>query len=177
MNDKLGMVLRALFFIVVALVILFVEILKATRNGSGSLVNHMLSMLVFIAFLVEFLLVQDAATQVFFILMTVALIDVIGTTIGKGFAGVMKRHHMKGSQTMTHGTHEYFRHGGSIGCRKFPGRVFKNKRMAGHMGVDRVVQQGLEVFQVRPDENLLLIKGSIPGPKNGVVFVRSAVKG
>ncbi|MEX2694024.1 hypothetical protein [Rhizobium mongolense] len=65
-------------FIVVALVILFFEILKATRNGSGSLVNHMLSMLVFIAFLVEFLLVQDAATQVFFILMTIALIDVIG---------------------------------------------------------------------------------------------------
>lgn len=65
-------------FIVVALVILFCEILKATRNGSGSLVNHMLSMLVFIAFLVEFLLVQDAATQVFFILMTIALIDVIG---------------------------------------------------------------------------------------------------
>ncbi|PKA39114.1 hypothetical protein [Rhizobium sullae] len=65
-------------FIVVALVILFVEILKATSNGSGSLINHMLSMLVFIAFLVEFLLVQDAATQVFFILMTIALIDVIG---------------------------------------------------------------------------------------------------
>jgi uncharacterized membrane protein len=65
-------------FIVVALVVLFFEILKATRNGSGSLVNHMLSMLVFIAFLVEFLLVQDAATQVFFILMTIALIDVIG---------------------------------------------------------------------------------------------------
>ncbi|MEX2742573.1 hypothetical protein AB3480_14630 [Rhizobium mongolense] len=65
-------------FIVVALVILFFEILKATRNGSGSLLNHMLSMLVFIAFLVEFLLVQDAATQVFFILMTIALIDVIG---------------------------------------------------------------------------------------------------
>ncbi|SCW70786.1 hypothetical protein SAMN02927900_04018 [Rhizobium mongolense subsp. loessense] len=65
-------------FIVVALVILFFEILKATRNGSGNLVNHMLSMLVFIAFLVEFLLVQDAATQVFFILMTIALIDVIG---------------------------------------------------------------------------------------------------
>ena len=65
-------------FIVVALVVLFVEILKATRNGSGNLINHMLSMLVFITFLVEFLLVQDAATQVFFILMTVALIDVIG---------------------------------------------------------------------------------------------------
>jgi uncharacterized membrane protein len=65
-------------FIVVALVVLFFEILKATRNGSGSLINHMLSMLVFIAFLVEFLLVQDAATQVFFILMSIALIDVIG---------------------------------------------------------------------------------------------------
>lgn len=65
-------------FIVLALCVLFFEILKATRNGGGSLANHMLSMLVFIAFLVEFLLVQDAATQVFFILMTIALIDVIG---------------------------------------------------------------------------------------------------
>ena len=65
-------------FIVVALVVLFLELLRATRHGSGSLVNHMLSMLVFIAFLVEFLLVQDAATQVFFILMTIALIDVVG---------------------------------------------------------------------------------------------------
>jgi hypothetical protein len=65
-------------FIVIALVVLFFEILKATRNGSGSLINHILSMLIFIAFLVEFLLVQDAATQVFFILMTVALIDVVG---------------------------------------------------------------------------------------------------
>jgi hypothetical protein len=65
-------------FIVIALVLLFFEILKATRNGSGSLINHMLSMLVFIAFLVEFLLVRDAATQTFFILMTVAFLDVIG---------------------------------------------------------------------------------------------------
>jgi hypothetical protein len=65
-------------FIVIALAVLFFEILKATRNGGGSLANHMLSMLVFIAFLVEFLLVQDAATQVFFIVMTIALIDVIG---------------------------------------------------------------------------------------------------
>lgn len=103
-------------------------------------------------------------------------VDVVGTSIGKGFAGVMKRHKMAGF-TASHGTHEYFRHGGSIGCRKFPGRVFKNKRMAGHMGVDRVVQQGLEVVAVRPDENVLLVKGSVPGPKNGIVFVRSAVKG
>lgn len=65
-------------FIVIALVLLFFEILKATRNGSGSLINHMLSMLVFIAFLVEFLLVRDAATQTFFILMTIAFVDVIG---------------------------------------------------------------------------------------------------
>lgn len=103
-------------------------------------------------------------------------VDVVGTSIGKGFAGVIKRHHMKGAQTNTHGTHEYFRHGGSIGCRKFPGRVFKNKRMPGHLGVDRVLQEGLEVVAVRPEENLLLLRGSIPGPKNGTVFVRSSLK-
>lgn len=104
------------------------------------------------------------------------LVDVIGVTQGKGFAGVIKRHGMKGAQTMTHGTHEYFRHGGSIGCRKFPGRVFKNKRMAGHMGNVRRIQERLKVAQVRADEHLLLIQGSVPGPKNGLVCVRSAVK-
>lgn len=103
-------------------------------------------------------------------------VDVVGRSIGKGFAGVIKRHHMKGAQTMSHGTHEYFRHGGSIGCRKSPGRVFKNKRMPGHMGDERVMQQGIEVVAVRPDENLLLIKGSVPGPKNGKVLVRASVK-
>ena len=103
-------------------------------------------------------------------------VDVVGTTIGKGFAGVMKRHNMKGF-IRTHGTHEYFRHGGSIGCRKFPGRVFKNKRMPGHMGVDRMTQLGLEVISIRPEDNVLIIRGSIPGPKNGTVFVRQAVKG
>lgn len=103
-------------------------------------------------------------------------VDVVGTSIGKGFAGVMKRHHMAGFKA-THGTHEYFRHGGSIGCRKFPGRVFKNKRMGGHMGVERVLQQGLTVVDIMADKNLLLVKGSIPGPKNGVVFIRQAVKG
>lgn len=103
-------------------------------------------------------------------------VDVVGTSLGKGFAGVMKRHHMKGAQTNTHGTHEYFRHGGSIGCRKFPGRVFKNKRMAGHMGNERVIQLGLEVLDVRAEENVLIVKGSVPGPKDGIIFVRSAVK-
>jgi large subunit ribosomal protein L3 len=105
-----------------------------------------------------------------------ARVDVSGISVGKGFAGVMKRHGMKGFPA-TRGTHEYRRHAGSIGNRKFPGRVFKNKRMCGHMGVDQIMQLGLEVVQVRLDDNLLLVKGSIPGPKNSVVYVRSAIKG
>lgn len=104
------------------------------------------------------------------------LVDVVGTSIGKGFAGVMKRHHMKGAQTDSHGTHEYFRHGGSIGNRKFPGRVFKNKRMPGHMGNERVTQQAIEVMQVRPEEKILIVRGSVPGSKNGIVFVQSSIK-
>ena len=104
-------------------------------------------------------------------------VDVAAVSIGKGFAGVIKRHHMKGSQTMSHGTHEYFRHGGSIGCRKTPGRVFKNKRMAGHLGNKQVMQLGLTVVEVRAEENVLLLLGSVPGPKNAEVFVRTSVKG
>lgn len=103
-------------------------------------------------------------------------VDVVGVSIGKGFAGVMKRHGMKGAQTATRGTHEYRRHGGSIGCRKTPGRVFKGKRMGGHMGVDRIMQEGLEVISVRAAENLLLVRGSVPGPKNATVFVRTSLK-
>jgi large subunit ribosomal protein L3 len=102
-------------------------------------------------------------------------VDVVGTSIGKGFAGVMKRHGMAGFPA-SHGTHEYFRHGGSIGNRKFPGRVFKNKRMPGHMGMERVSQLGLRVIGARPEENLLIVQGSIPGPKNGYVLVRESVK-
>ena len=103
-------------------------------------------------------------------------VDVVGTTVGKGFAGVIKRHKMKGAQTNTHGTHEYFRHGGSIGCRKFPGRVFKNKRMPGQLGVDRVLQAGIEVVAVRPNDNVLLLRGSVPGPKNGTILVQTSRK-
>lgn len=102
-------------------------------------------------------------------------VDVVGVSKGRGFAGVMKRHGMRGF-IRTHGTHEYFRHGGSIGCRKFPGRVFKNKRMGGHMGVDRVIQLGLEVVAIRPDEHLLFVKGSVPGNRGSQVFVRGAIK-
>jgi len=104
-----------------------------------------------------------------------ARVDVFGTSIGKGFAGVMKRHHMAGFKA-THGTHEVFRHGGSIGCRKFPGRVFKNKRMAGHMGAERVVQQGLEIVAIRAEENALLVRGSVPGHKGAMVFVCESIK-
>ncbi len=103
-------------------------------------------------------------------------VDVVGTSVGKGFAGVIKRHGMKGAATDSHGTHEYFRHGGSIGCRKFPGRVWKNKRMAGHMGDIRVMQQGLEVVTVKHEDNLLFVKGSVPGSKNGRIFVRTSIK-
>lgn len=104
-----------------------------------------------------------------------ARVDVVGNSIGKGFAGVMKRHGMKGFSA-THGTHEYFRHGGSIGCRKFPGRVFKNKRMGGHMGATRVLQENLEVVGLRPQDNVLLVKGSVPGHKGAWLFVRESLK-
>lgn len=103
-------------------------------------------------------------------------VDVVGTSLGKGFAGVMKRHLMSGYKA-THGTHEYFRHGGSIGCRKYPGRVFKNKRMPGRMGGERVLQMGLEVVKIMAEKNLLLVKGTVPGPKGGMIFVRQAIKG
>jgi large subunit ribosomal protein L3 len=77
----------------------------------------------------------------------------------------------------SHGTHEYFRHGGSIGNRSFPGRVFKGKRMAGHWGNERVSVQNLEVVEVRAEGNLLLIKGAVPGSKRGVLLIRPAIKG
>ena len=102
-------------------------------------------------------------------------VDVAGVSMGKGFGGVMKMHGMKG-QPMTRGTHEYRRHVGSIGNRKFPGRTFKNKRMPGHMGVDKVTQINLRVEGVKPESNLLLVRGSIPGPKHSVVLVRTAVQ-
>ncbi len=102
-------------------------------------------------------------------------VDVTGTSKGKGFQGVMKRYGFAGFRA-THGTHEYFRHGGSIGNRLTPGRVIKGKRMSGHMGSKRVTVQNLKVVDVRPEHNLLLVSGSVPGPKNGYVMIRFAVK-
>jgi large subunit ribosomal protein L3 len=102
-------------------------------------------------------------------------IDVTGTSKGRGYAGVIKRHGFGGFPG-SHGTHEYFRHGGAIGNRSYPGRVFKGKRMAGQYGSERVTTQNLEVIEVRPDQNLLLVRGAIPGARGGVVFVRRSVK-
>jgi len=104
------------------------------------------------------------------------LVDVTGTSKGRGFAGVMKRWDFRGF-SRTHGTHEYFRHGGAIGNRSYPGKVFKGKRMAGHWGNERVSIQNLRVVEVRAEENLLLVKGAIPGSNGGLVLVRRAVKG
>lgn len=103
------------------------------------------------------------------------IIDVMGVSKGKGFQGVMKRHHFGGFRA-THGTHEYFRHGGSIGCRKWPGRVFKGRKMPGRMGGKRVTTQNIEVVAVRAEDNVLLVKGSVPGAKNGLLMVRPAIK-
>ena len=103
------------------------------------------------------------------------LVDVSGVSKGRGFSGVIKRHHFGGFPG-SHGTHEYFRHGGSIGNRSFPGRVFKGKRMAGQFGNERVTTQNLKVIAVRPEENLLLIRGAVPGARSGFVMVRPAVK-
>jgi len=103
-------------------------------------------------------------------------IDVSGTTKGRGYTGVIKRHGFSGFPG-SHGTHEYFRHGGSIGNRSFPGRVFKGKRMAGQYGNERVTTQNLEVVAVRPDEHLLLVRGCVPGARDGLVVIHPAAKG
>ncbi|WP_024796197.1 50S ribosomal protein L3 [Tomitella biformata] len=103
-------------------------------------------------------------------------VDVTGTSKGKGYAGVMKRHGFKG-QGASHGTQAVHRRPGSIGGASTPGRVFKGKRMAGRMGSDRVTTQNLTVHKVDTEAGILLIKGAIPGRKGGLVIVRTAVKG
>jgi large subunit ribosomal protein L3 len=103
------------------------------------------------------------------------MVDVSGTTIGKGYAGVIKRHHFS-SNRASHGNSISHNSPGSIGMAQDPGRVFPGKRMSGHLGnVNRTVQL-LEVARVDGERSLLLIKGSVPGPKNGAVIVRPSVK-
>lgn len=105
-----------------------------------------------------------------------AVIDVTGTSKGKGFQGVIKRHGMRGEKR-SHGQHEVYRHGGSIGCRLTPGRVLPGKRMAGQMGNERVTIQNLKVARVMPEEGVLLIRGPVPGGNDGYITIRHAVKG
>ncbi len=102
-------------------------------------------------------------------------VDVMGTSIGKGFAGTIKRHNFKGKDA-THGNSLSHRTPGSIGQNQSPGRVFKGKKMSGQMGSKRTTVQNLEIVRVDADRNLLLIKGAVPGSKGGDVIVRPAVK-
>lgn len=103
-------------------------------------------------------------------------VDVTGVSKGRGFSGVIKRHRFAGFPG-SHGTHEYFRHGGSIGNRSFPGRVFKGKRMAGQYGNEQVTMQNLEVIAVRPAEHVVLLRGAVPGARGGLIVVHPTVKG
>jgi large subunit ribosomal protein L3 len=102
-------------------------------------------------------------------------IDVTGTSKGKGYQGVMKRHNFPGFKS-THGTHEFFRHGGSIGCRLTPGKVHKGKRMSGHMGAVKRTVQNLVLVEIDNEDNVLFVRGSVPGARNGLVIIRNAKK-
>ena len=101
----------------------------------------------------------------------VQFVDVVGTSKGKGFQGVVKRHGFAGVGGATHGQHNRLRHPGSLGACSWPSRVFKGTRMAGHMGNERVKVFNLEVIKVMPENNLLVVKGSVPGAKGSYVIM------
>jgi large subunit ribosomal protein L3 len=121
----------------------------------------------------EYTLGQELAVDVF---EAGTKVDVVGTSKGKGFAGVMKRHNFAGVSA-SHGAHRNHRKPGSIGASSTPSRVFKGMRMAGRMGGDRVTVQGLQVHSADLEKGLLLVKGAVPGARGRIVFVRNAVKG
>jgi large subunit ribosomal protein L3 len=98
-------------------------------------------------------------------------VDVVGTSKGKGFQGVVKRHNFKGVGDATHGQHNRLRAPGSIGAASYPARVFKGMKMAGQMGNERVKMMNLQVLKVLEDKNVLVIKGSVPGPKGSYVIL------
>jgi large subunit ribosomal protein L3 len=104
------------------------------------------------------------------------LVDVVGTSKGRGFQGGMKRHGFRGGPK-THGQSDRARAPGSIGSSATPGRVFKGLKMAGHMGHERVTVQNLTVLRVDAERNLLLVEGSVPGPNNGTLLIKRAIKG
>jgi large subunit ribosomal protein L3 len=103
------------------------------------------------------------------------VVDVVGVSKGKGYQGVMKRHNMPGFKA-THGTHEFFRHGGSIGCRLTPGRTHRGKRMSGLMGNVKVTSSDLVIVKVLSEEGVVLVKGSVPGADNGLVLLKGSTK-
>ena len=105
------------------------------------------------------------------IFANVQFVDVVGTSKGKGFQGVVKRHGFAGVGGQTHGQHNRLRHPGSLGACSWPSRVFKGMRMAGHMGNERVKVFNLEVIKVMPENNLLVVKGSVPGAKGSYVIM------
>ena len=121
----------------------------------------------------EYSLGQELAVDIF---EAGRKVDVVGTSKGKGFAGVMKRHNFKGVSS-SHGSHRNHRKPGSIGASSTPSRVFKGMRMAGRMGGDRVTVLNLLVHSVDLEKGLLLVKGAVPGARGRIVFVRNAVKG
>ena len=101
----------------------------------------------------------------------VQFVDVVGTSKGKGFQGVVKRHGFAGVGGQTHGQHNRLRHPGSLGASSWPSRVFKGMRMAGHTGNERVTVFNLEVIKIMPENNLIVVKGSVPGAKGSYVIV------
>lgn len=130
--------------------------------------------------LVEFRVTEDAVVEAGARLTAAHFVvgqkvDVTGTSKGKGFAGGMKRWNFKGLEA-THGVSISHRSHGSTGNRQDPGKTFKNKKMAGHLGSERVTTQNLEVAAVDVEKNLIMIKGAVPGPKNGFVLLRDAIK-
>lgn len=102
-------------------------------------------------------------------------VDVTGTSVGRGYTGVMRRHNFKG-QRATHGVKKCHRHGGSFGCRTFPGRTFKGKRMAGQYGNARTTMRNLAVVKCDPASNILLLRGGVPGPIGGLLLIKETNK-
>lgn len=102
-------------------------------------------------------------------------VDVVGTSKGRGFTGVMKRHNFAGMKA-SHGVHEFYRHGGSIGASAYPARVFAGTKMAGQYGNERVTVQNLKVAGILEDDGCILVRGAVPGPNGGIVTIKSAIK-
>ncbi|MFT8370334.1 MAG: 50S ribosomal protein L3 [Acetobacter sp.] len=128
----------------------------------------------------EFRVADDATLEVGAVLSASHFVvgqkvDVTGTSKGKGFAGAMKRWNFAGLEA-SHGVSISHRSHGSTGNRQDPGKTFKNKKMAGHLGDERVTTLNLEIAAVDPEKNLIMIRGSVPGAKNGVVLIRDAIK-